>query len=189
MKSLVLVIVVLLIGSNMFGLKGQDISKEQFLKPSIKYWPRPLWFWNNTTVKEEVVESQMLAFRDSCGYGGFGILPFGKKFQPEYLSENYFKVYGKALAIAKKLGLAMCLYDEFGFPSGGAGAVNGDDVPRFSLQYPDQTIKRLDKIEVEMKGPALYENKIPKGALMGVVAMETGTGQRINLSRMVEKGE
>jgi len=189
MKSLVLVIVVLLFGSNMFGLKGQDISKEQFLKPSIKYWPRPLWFWNNTTVKEEEIENQMQAFRDSCGYGGFGILPFGKKFQPEYLSENYFKVYGKALAEAKKLGLTMCLYDEFGFPSGGVGAVNGDDVPRFSLQYPDQTIKRLDKIEVEMKGPALYENKIPKGALMGVVAMETGTKQRINLTKMVTKGE
>jgi hypothetical protein len=189
MKSLILVIAILLFGSNIFGLRGQDISKEQFLNPSIKYWPRPLWFWNNTTVKDKEVENQMLAFRDSCGYGGFGILPFGKKFQPEYLSEDYFKVYDKALAEAKKLGLAMCLYDEFGFPSGGAGAVNGDDIPRFSLKYPDQTIKRLDKIETEIKGPALYMNKIPEGTLMGVVAMENSTKQRINLSKMVVKRE
>ncbi len=169
--------------------QSQSLSKELFQNPPIQFWPRPLWFWNNTKVQPDAIEKQMQAFRDSCGYGGFGILPFGKKFKPEYLSDEYFTVYGKALEKAKELGLKMCLYDEFGFPSGGAGAVNGDDKPRFALKYPLQTIKRLDKIENEIDGPTVYKCKIPEGVLMGVVAMETATMKRIDLTTKIQDGE
>jgi hypothetical protein len=189
MKSFRIILVVFLLLTNVELSPAQGFSREQFSNPPIQFWPRPLWFWNNTTVQTEEVEKQMVAFRDSCGYGGFGILPFGKKFKPEYLSEEYFKVYGKALEKAKELGLTMCLYDEFGFPSGGAGAVNGDDIPRFALKYPTQTIKRLDKIEAEVNGPVFYNCKIPDGALMGIVAMETKTLQRIDLTAKVTEGE
>lgn len=169
--------------------QGQQFSKESFNNPPVQYWPRPLWFWNNTTVQPEEIEKQMQVFRDSCGYGGFGILPFGKRFKPEYLSEEYFTVYRKALEKGRELGLKMCLYDEFGFPSGGAGAVNGDDKPRFALQYPSQTIKRLDKIETEVNGPIAYKYRIPEGALMGIVAMERATKKRIDLTAKVKEGE
>ena len=64
------------------------------------------------------VVEQMQALRDKCGYGGFGIVPFGKNFKPEYLSEAYFKVYGAMLEKARQLGMTISLYDEFGFPSG-----------------------------------------------------------------------
>ena len=168
---------------------GQAPQKDIFLNPPVSFWPRPLWFWNNTTVSESGIESQMQSYRDSCGYGGFGILPFGKKFKPEYLSESYFRLYGKALETAKKLGLTMCLYDEFGFPSGGAGAVNGDDIPRFAQNYPNQTIKRLDKIETEAEGPSVYEGTIPPGTLMGVVAMETHSLDRIDLTGKITEGK
>ena len=86
-----------------YHVYGQELSKKDFKEPAIEYWPRPLWFWNNTTITEEIVEQQMLEYRDFCGYGGFGILPFGKKFKPEYLKEDYFQVYGKALEKAKEL--------------------------------------------------------------------------------------
>jgi hypothetical protein len=169
-------------------VKAQSLSREEFLNPPVSYWPRPLWFWNNTTVDAGEIERQMRSFKDSCGYGGFGILPFGKKFQPEYLTEEYFNVYQKALETAKSLGLHMCLYDEFGFPSGGAGAVNGDDKPRFALKYPDETIKRLDKYEKQVNGPSFFEEKVPEGKLMGVVAMETGALKRIDLSKFIKNG-
>jgi hypothetical protein len=184
-----LIIAVFLFLTDIGVSQAQIFSKDQFQNPPIHFWPRPLWFWNNTTVQAEEVEKQMLAFRDSCGYGGFGILPFGKKFKPEYLSDEYFKVYGKALEKAKELGLTMCLYDEFGFPSGGAGAVNGDEIPRFALKYPTQTIKRLDKIEIEINGPTVYKCKIPEGALMAIVAMENETKKRIDLTTKVTDGE
>ena len=168
---------------------GQTFSLGQFNKPPIHYWPRPLWFWNNTTVIEEGIVRQMQAFRDQCGYGGFGVVPFGKNFRPEYLSDEYLRLYGLMLEKAKELGLTMSLYDEFGFPSGSVGAFNeGDGIPRFQLKFPHQTIERLDKEEEEISGPAFYEKKIPKGKLMGVVAMETNNKRRIDLSKRASDG-
>ena len=26
------------------------LTREAFIRPPIRYWPRPLWFWNNTEV-------------------------------------------------------------------------------------------------------------------------------------------
>ena len=103
-----------------------NTSLHDFVTPPLQYKPRPLWFWNNVTVTPEGISEQMLNLRDKCGYGGLGILPFGSNFKPKYLEEDYFKVYGVALENAKKLGMKLCLYDEYGFPSGSAGAINGD---------------------------------------------------------------
>jgi hypothetical protein len=148
-----------------------------------------LWFWNNTPVSAGEIASQMQAARDLCGYGGFGILPFGREFKPEYLGEDYFKVYDAALVTAQKLGMTMCLYDEYGFPSGSAGAGHGDGKPRFALAHPAHTIKRLDKHEDEVSGPADYSADIPDGRLMGAVAMEVETKQRVDLAAMVKDGK
>ncbi len=119
--------------------------------------------WTNMGITE-----QMQALRDLCGYGGFGVVPFGKNFSPEYLSEDYLKLYGIMLKKAKELDMTISLYDEFGFPSGSVGAfAEGDGKPRFQLKYPDQTIRRLDKAEVEIAGPFLYATKIPEGKTNG----------------------
>ena len=149
---------------------GQTISPEEFANPPIQYWPRPLWFWNNTEVTADGVMNLMEAMRDKCGYGGFGVVPFGKDFKPVYLSNDYLDLYGKMLAKAKELGMTISLYDEFGFPSGSVGAfAEGDNTPRFQQKYPGQTIERLDKTEEMMTGPVSYEKKIPEGKLMGAV--------------------
>ena len=66
--------------------------RQDFADPPPRYWPRPLWFWNNTRVTIPTVQDQMRLARDRCRYGGFGILPFGKEFRPAYLSEEYFAV-------------------------------------------------------------------------------------------------
>ena len=122
------------------------LPRRNSANPPIQYWPRPLWFWNNTEVTADGVLQLMQAMRDKCGYGGFGVVPFGKNFKPEYLSEDYLKIYGKMLEKAKELGMTISLYDEFGFPSGSVGAfAEGDDTPRFQQKYPDLTIQRLDK--------------------------------------------
>jgi len=162
--------------------------RADFAEPPLRYRPRPLWFWNDVRVTKEVIEEQMYKSRDLCGYGGFGILPFGKRFSPTYLSEDYFAVYGAALQKAKDLGMTMSLYDEFGFPSGSAGAANSSDTSIFASRWPEQTIKRLDKIEDEIAGPAEYEKRLPSGTLMGVVAMETTSKVRIDLTETVHDG-
>ena len=163
--------------------------REAFVDPPLKYATRPLWFWNNTTVTEAGIVTQMQAARDLCGYGGFGILPFGKAFAPKYLTEDYFRMYGIALNKARELGMTMCIYDEYGFPSGSAGAINGDGIPRFANRFPDHTVKRLDKHEQDVTGPGLYSAVIPAGRLMSIVAMDMESKTRVDLTSRVKDGK
>ena len=158
--------------------------QSNFKTPPMKFRPQPLYFWNDT-VEAEVVAEQMKQLRDRDGYGGFSILGFSKKFKPEYLSSAYFDLYGKTIAAAKKLKLSLCLYDEYGFPSGGAGARNADGVTRFKNKFPEQTIKRLDKYEEVVTGPSVVYRPIPKGKIMSVVGMDTVTFQRFDLTSQV----
>jgi hypothetical protein len=170
-----------------FFSSGATDWREDFARPPLEYATRPLWFWNNTTITGEGIIEQMQMARDLCGYGGFGILPFGAEFKPTYLGEDYFRIYGIALERARELGMTMCLYDEYGFPSGSAGAINGDGVRRFADRYPQHTIKRLDKFEWNVTGPADWAQEIPEGRLMGLVAMRLETGERVDLNEKVRE--
>ena len=71
-----------------------QISQADFANPENKYKPIPLWFWNNTTVKETELLDQFHQMVGKDGYGGCAILPFGQDFKPEYLSDDYFNLYG-----------------------------------------------------------------------------------------------
>ena len=186
--SLLLIQVSLLWMCREFPEKG-SFTQNDFIDPPIHYWPRPLYFWNNTTVSASVLTDQMQKMRDECGYGGFGVVPFGKDFSPEYLSEDYLKLYGTMLKKAKELGMTISLYDEFGFPSGSAGAfTEGDDTPRFQQKYADMTIQRLDKEEFEIRGPVVFSHKVPAGKLMGVVAMDISENMRKDITEYALNG-
>ena len=131
----------------------------------------------------------MAGFVRRCGYGGFSILPFGPRLAPEYLSGDYFELYRHTARKAAELGVTLSLYDEYGFPSGSGGWVNADGVPRFANRYPDLTLKRLDKIEEELDGGAVYDRPLSDaGTLMAVVAMETSDKRRIDLSDRIADG-
>lgn len=161
-------------------------SPENFKNPPATYRPHTLWFWNNTPVTREGIDEQIIGLHDDSGYGGIGILPFGTEFTPKYLSDEYFDLYVYAVRKAAEQGLKVTLYDEYGFPSGSAGAINGDNTPRFMERYPDLTIKRLDKIEREVSNGETYCESLPKeGKLMGVVAMNIDTKERIDLSKKI----
>lgn len=170
----------------MMGVSGIHASgfQSNFKNPPMKYRPQPFYFWNDE-VKAEVVAEQMKQLRDQDGYGGFSIFGFGKKFKPEYLSDAYFELYGKTIAAAKKLKLSLSLYDEYGFPSGGAGAMNADGKPRFKEKFPDKTLKRLDKYEEVVTGPNVVYRPIPAGKIMAVVGMDTVTFKRYDLTSQV----
>lgn len=165
------------------GMQAVDFQSN-FKNPPMKFRPQPLYFWNDT-VKAEVVAEQMKQLRDRDGYGGFSILGYGKNFKPDYLSNAYFDLYGKTIATAKKLKLSLSIYDEYGFPSGGAGAKNADGVTRFKNKFPNQTLKRLDKFEETVSGPNIVYRPIPKGKIMAVVGMDTLTKQRFDLTSQV----
>lgn len=167
------------------GVTARADMRSDFADPPIKYRPRSLWFWNNTEVTAVGIHEQMEKSCDLSKYGGFGILPFGKGFRPEYLGEEYFALYGQALAEARQRGMTMSLYDEYGFPSGSAGAPNSREVSLFARKYPEATLKRLDKHEEAVAGPAVYEKAVPAGTLMSAVAMNTATLERVDITGQV----
>ncbi|MCP4611229.1 MAG: hypothetical protein GY845_21170 [Planctomycetes bacterium] len=162
--------------------------QSDFTDPPVKFLPRPLWFWNNTEVTVDDIHEQMQKSKDLSKYGGFGILPFGKEFSPDYLTDEYFAVYGAALEKARKLGMTMSLYDEYGFPSGSAGARNSRDVSLFNEKYPELTIKRLDKHEEYVTGPMVYEKTVRAGNMMSIVAMEVVTQKRVDITEKINQG-
>lgn len=172
-----------------FCLMKAQITEDAFKNPPVKYHPVPLWFWNNSIVNEVELQAQFQQMIAKDGYGGCAILPFGNAFCPKYLSDEYFALYEKAIKEAEKAGVQMSLYDEYGFPSGSMGAINGDDIPRFMEKYPDATIKRLDKIEYSVSPGTLFSQPLPKGQLMSVLAMDTITFRRISLRDQIKDGK
>ena len=157
---------------------GADPRRE-FADPPLASKSRPLWFWNGPLTRE-AIEEQMQKSRDQSGYYGFGILPT-PAMTPAYATKEFLDRYEDAVNKAASLGLKMCLYDEFWFPSGSAGGL-------LAAKHPEATAKRLDLVEETVAGPAACQKKLPPGTLMGVVAMNAATHERVDLGRFVEAG-
>lgn len=165
-------------------------SAEEFAEPPMKYRPVPLWFWNDTAVEEGEMCRQLRQMVTKDGYGGCAILPFGKNFKPDYLGEDYMRLYKRAVELADSLGAQMSLYDEYGFPSGSMGFSNADGVPRFQIAHPDHTIKRLDKHEFPLENGERLELDMTdfEGKLMAVAAYDSIVQNSISLKAFVNDG-
>ncbi len=149
---------------------------KEFAMPGIKWKPVPLWFWNNTTIQATTLEKQLCQMVEKDNYGGGAILPFGEGFRPEYLSETYFNLYRRALEQAHALGAQMSIYDEYGFPSGSMGAINGSGVTTFKNNHPEATVKRLDKTEYPITSESTFDRDLKlNGKLMALVAWNSKT--------------
>jgi len=146
--------------------------RKDFKHPPLRLKSRPLWFWNTPLSREQTL-GVMKAARDS-GYYGLGIVP-SHGMTPEYMSPEFLDHYKYAVETADSLGMKLCLYDEFYFPSGTAGG-------NLVKQYPGAVSKRLDKMEFNVKGPGLFSHPLQEGAFMGAVAMDNNTLDRIDLS-------
>ena len=165
-----------------WGEETPLLETKEFAKPSMSWRPIPLWFWNNTQVSVSPLVQQLGQMVETDGYGGCAILPFGTGFRPDYLSEGYFHLYGEAVSKARALGAHMSIYDEYGFPSGSMGAINGSGVTTFMNNHPEHTIKRLDKTEYRVGSGATFNRQIAlQGKLMSVVAWNTNTKEIVPL--------
>lgn len=170
------------------GKKEWQAIEHDFLTMPLSVRPNPLWFWNDSRVEPDELVRQIAGCKEA-GYGGLSILPFGKNFEPEYLTDAYFDVYRLCMEEAKKQGMTLWIYDEYGFPSGTAGDINGDGKGRFKQNYPEHTYKRLDKIEHSLRSDAVFETVLPPGQMMAAVAMDTLTFERIDLIGNISDGK
>ena len=153
--------------------------REGFKSPAAAYRSVPFWHINGELTRAEI-QAQMSASKEQSGFGGVAVLPI-RDMRPEYLSEAYFDRYRDILETAKALEMSVILYDDIGFPSGSAGG-------KMKALYPDDTGKRLDMDEVEVKGPRTFTRPMPTNTFMAAVAMHTETKERRNLAQGISNG-
>ena len=149
---------------------------------------QPLWHTNGE-LSDEIIHEIFEVGKEN-GFGGITFLPHPKT-TPKYLTDEYLTQYGKALDLADELGMKVIFYDDLDFPSGSAGW-------RLKEQFPDSTIKRLEKVEWTVEGPAKFAEKSPipfgdkvlfgkpEGVLQAAVAMNLAANERVNIRDKVD---
>lgn len=107
--------------------KEEPFSKSAFQNPSVDYAPIYGWVWNDKLEQNEIIAQ--LDEMQRLGIQAIYVIPEPKHFrpqtlptdlEPEYLSDEYMKIYRFMSDEAVKRGMVMWLYDEGGWPSGGA---------------------------------------------------------------------
>ncbi|WP_084812353.1 glycosyl hydrolase [Flammeovirga pacifica] len=183
MKPLFFIIGGLLIGSIICSCQTQ--LESDFKNPPNSYKPMPFWHINGALTKEGI-RKQMLDAK-AVGFTGVSLLPLAEKSptrpgtSPQFLSENYFERYQDMMDVAEEQDMEIILYDDNDFPSGMAGG-------KMEQLYPKHTMKRLDKIEIEIEGPLIFNQKIPGIQLMSAVAIHKETNERIDISSFEKNG-
>ena len=108
-------------------LSRNTFDREHFLHPEIEYAPMYSWMWDDV-ISEEKTERRLEEMR-RLGIKRFYILPIPREFRgkrlpsamsPAYLTKEYFAQCRYAVKRAAELGMQVWIYDEGGWPSGGA---------------------------------------------------------------------
>ena len=157
--------------------------EKEFKNPLGKYKPMPFWHINGELTTEGI-RKQMKDAKNS-GFSGVSLLPLAEKdanrpgTSPKFLSEDYFERYQDLIDVARELEMEILLYDDNDFPSGMAGG-------KMEAKYPDHTMKRLDRLEYHIKGPAVFTESIDWVKLMAAVAINKDTRERIEISDSIK---
>ena len=126
-----------------FLQQNNVFSQIEFKHPPVDCSPIYTWVWNGPLTREET-DSQLGEMK-RMGIKAFYILPQPQMFraatiptylQPDYLTTPYFEEYRYAIQKAGELGMTTWLYDEGGWPSGGAAN-------RVLFQYPELAKRNL----------------------------------------------
>ena len=100
---------------------------QAFVCPDVAHAPVYGWIWN-TVCSRQIIDEQ-LAEMQRLGIRAFYIIPEPKEFRPhnmatdmapDYLTPEYFSMCAYALKKGRSLGMNCWIYDEGGWPSGGA---------------------------------------------------------------------
>ena len=115
----------------MHSVTLKDLSKD-WLKLTADYRPSAFWFWNSTmepeSIKQNIVEMHRNGIREILIHPIHGM-------DIEYLSADYFERYRYVLSTARKCGLRVWIYDEYGWPSGNAGGKLLEQYPEYKAWF------------------------------------------------------
>lgn len=106
----------------------------------------------------------------------------------EYLeNEHFWEILQHTMRICKEMGLRVWLYDEKGYPSGGAGGIIVRDTPEYEayglvcLEYP---VKKTTHLVVDL--PRGHERVIAAYAVSGEFDGQSST-ERIELAQFIDE--
>ncbi len=139
----------------------------RFLSPSVeevvKLWREPpqvcsqapFWFWNGP-LDPNTMRQQVRLMADKGVHAALPHPRFGMD-RRLYLEEPFWKAMDATLDEAQKIGSSIWLYDEYNWPSGGAGGRVTDGHPEF---YP----RGLDYAFVPCEGPRDFTISRPEAS-------------------------
>lgn len=127
---------------------NNNFDINSFRSPDVFRSPVYVWVWNDVCTRETI--DNQLAEMQNLGIRAFYILPEPKNFRPdsmptdltpEYLSDEFFELCAYAVQKANELGMLCWLYDEGGWPSGGACGKVLNDHP----EYAKETLEAIER--------------------------------------------
>jgi len=128
-------------GNTFYSDTREDIiqTHKLFINPPLSCLPAVYWFWNGK-IEYEQIKWQLEEMKRSKTVESVCIMAW-EGLEIEYLSDEWFDKVKYACKIAKDVGLHVCLYDEFLWPSGHAGGKLLDSNPEYGAKCLDQTEK------------------------------------------------
>lgn len=141
---------------NIYLNENNVFSEKDFKNPPKLYAPTYNWVWNGALSHEET-DKQLDEF-ERLGIKAICMVVEPKDFRPnsmpslltpDYLTEPYFEEYKYAVERAKEKGMYVWLYDEGGWPSGGACG-------QVMIKHPEYARRKLDVREKELKTGEVY---------------------------------
>ena len=125
-----------------------------------EFSPSCFWMWNDR-LDPVKLKKQLVDMRDH-GLTSVCIHPWPSRFMPkkiptswmlpEYLSPEYLEIYRQTTAEAKALGMSSWLYDEGGWPSGGAAGLvmDSDSEQRFAVRVIGNDDNRSNELTTKV---------------------------------------
>lgn len=131
----------------------------------------PYYFWYLNTIMDDKTMLEQLREMHKQGIECVCPHPWPPEFRPErmpsdmspeYLSDEYFEKFKLIFKEAKRLNLTCCLYDEGGWPSGGAGGrVRAANPDLWAPRYKTPEGERIDPERKDWRAP--LPNLLVKG--------------------------
>lgn len=143
-------------------MKNNDkFDIDSFSQPDASFSPVYVWVWNDICTRD-IIDEQ-LSEMQKLGIRAFYILPEPKEFRPDsmptklkpdYLSPEYFELCAYAIEKGKSLGMYCWIYDEGGWPSGGACG-------KVLKEHPEYARQTLEFIECSFSAGDVYKKTTP----------------------------
>lgn len=131
---------------------GKEFNVQEFRNPKNEYDVTYMWLWN-VPVSKELVDRELSEYK-KAGINSLYIVPLPKDFrpesirtflEPEYMTEEFLDIVEYTVRKCVELGMKPWLYDEGGWPSGGACGLT-------FRQNPNAKLKFLEKRKITLRG-------------------------------------